>query len=173
MTEFDAIVIGAGHNGLAAAVPPDCSAPTLVSYVYLSTSGKVLPLADPSTQLRFNLSHSDGLAVVVLSKDLEVGVDVERIKPRRKLLSLARRALTPAEAAEVEAAVPEDRLAVFHAAWARREATAKCFGVGLHAPLPSAAVAVADLDAWPGFAAAVAVAATTVPPLRCFTLDPA
>ena len=36
--------------GLAAAVPPDCSAPTLVSYVYLSTSGKFLPLADPSTR---------------------------------------------------------------------------------------------------------------------------
>jgi len=133
--------------------------------------GKPL-LASPGTSLRFNLSHSDGLVVVALSKDLEVGVDVERIKPRRKLLSLAKRALTPAEAARVEAAAPEDRLAVFHAAWARREATAKCFGVGLHTPLPSAATAVVDLDAWPGYAAAVAVAATTVPALRCFTLEP-
>jgi hypothetical protein len=36
--------------GLAAAVPPDCSAPTLVSYAYLSTAGKFVPLADPSTR---------------------------------------------------------------------------------------------------------------------------
>jgi 4'-phosphopantetheinyl transferase len=133
--------------------------------------GKPL-LASAKASLRFNLSHSDGLALVAVAEQLEVGVDVERIKPRRDLLGLARRALVPAEAAQVEAAAPQDRLAVFHAAWARREATAKCLGAGLRAPLPAAAVAVAELGDWPGFAAAVAVAATTVPQLRCFALEP-
>ena len=36
--------------GLAPATPPACSAPTTVSYVYLSTAGQFVPLADPSTR---------------------------------------------------------------------------------------------------------------------------
>jgi hypothetical protein len=36
--------------GLAAATMPDCSAPTVVSYEYFSTSGAFVPLADPSSR---------------------------------------------------------------------------------------------------------------------------
>jgi hypothetical protein len=36
--------------GLAPAVMPDCSAPTVVSYAYFSTSGTFKPLADPSSR---------------------------------------------------------------------------------------------------------------------------
>jgi hypothetical protein len=36
--------------GLAPAVMPDCSAPTMVSYEYFSTSGAFEPLADPSSR---------------------------------------------------------------------------------------------------------------------------
>jgi hypothetical protein len=35
--------------GLAASTPPDCFAPTVVSYVYKNTGGKFVPLADPTT----------------------------------------------------------------------------------------------------------------------------
>ncbi len=35
--------------GLAPANPPDCFAPTVVSYVYKNTSGAFVPLADPTT----------------------------------------------------------------------------------------------------------------------------
>jgi 4'-phosphopantetheinyl transferase len=103
-------------------------------------------LADPPTPLRFNLSHSRDLAVVAVARGREVGVDVEWIDPRR------------------------GRPADFYATWTRREAVAKCLGVGLWATLPAAAVAVSPFDAEPGFAAAIAVAGEDVPPLRRFAI---
>lgn len=98
----------------------------------------------------------------------EVGVDIERIAPRRDLGELTRRALAPEEAARIESLPPAERLAAFHAAWTRREAVAKCHGVGLGAPLPEAPVAVADIDVAPGYAASVAVSGERMPPLRRF-----
>jgi 4'-phosphopantetheinyl transferase len=130
-------------------------------------------LADPAVELRFNLSHSGDLAVVAFSGELEVGVDVEWVRPRKDLLALARRALPAEEAAAVAAGPPEARLTIFHAAWTRREAVAKCLGVGIAAPLPDARVAVSQLDLAPGYAAAIAVTGDGVPPLRRFGLSPA
>lgn len=107
--------------------------------------GKPL-LAGPEAPLRFNLSHSGELALVVISATLEVGVDVERIGARP---------------------------AAFYANWTRREAIVKCHGTGLGRPVPDGPVAVAEVDAGPGYAAALAVAGATVPPLRQFTIEPA
>ena len=127
-------------------------------------------LADPSSPLRFNLSHSGDLALVAVTQGREVGVDVERIRPRRNLPGLADRALDPAAAAAVHAAPPDAQLTAFHEAWARREAIAKCLGTGLGAPLPPSPVAVQPLDAAPGYAAAVAVAGDKVPAMRLLAL---
>ncbi len=102
-------------------------------------------LADPTASLRFNLSHSGELAVVAVATGLEVGVDVQR------------RGSRPAE---------------YYAEWTRREAVAKCHGTGLWTQLPEAPVAVASFDAGPGFAATVAVAGDSVPPLRHFAAEP-
>lgn len=123
-------------------------------------------LADPASALRFNLSHSGALALIAVAWGVEVGVDVERIKPRGDVVRLARRALAPAEAEAVAVAPAATRLDVFHAAWTRREAIAKCAGTGLGAPPPEIPIAVAPLAVAPGFAAAVAVAAEEMPPLR-------
>lgn len=129
-------------------------------------------LADDRGSLRFNLSHSGDLALVAVTREREVGVDVERIRPRGDLLALARRALAPEDAARIEAAPPRSRLTAFHSAWARREAVAKCFGVGLGAPLPEEPVTVLDLDTGPGFAAAVAVAGNDALAVRRFAIGP-
>jgi 4'-phosphopantetheinyl transferase len=127
-------------------------------------------LADPATALRFNLSHSGDLALIAVAEGREVGVDVERIRPRRNLLRLAERALDPAAAAAVRAAPPEDRLTAFHTAWTRHEAIAKCHGVGLRGPLPATPVVASSFDAGPDFAAALAVAGKTMPPVKRFAL---
>jgi 4'-phosphopantetheinyl transferase len=101
---------------------------------------------------RFNLSHSEGLALVAVA-EREVGVDVERIRPQRP--------------------------AGFYAAWARHEARLKCLGTGFGDPtLRSSSsgaqdrqpVAVEDLEVAPEYAAAVAVAGDEVGPLDCRSL---
>ena len=127
-------------------------------------------LADPSSPLRFNLSHSGGLALVAVTLDREVGIDIERIRPRRDLEALAERALDPAAAATVRATAPAERLDAFYRAWTHREATAKCLGTGLGAPLPPTPSAVTTLDAGPGYAATLAVEGDETPVLRRFAL---
>lgn len=96
-------------------------------------------LADPAAPLRFNLSHSGGLALVAVAEGREVGVDIERLGRRP---------------------------AGFYAEWTRREAVAKCHGTGLGGPPASSPVAVESIEAPPGFAAALAVAGDRLPPLR-------
>jgi 4'-phosphopantetheinyl transferase len=120
-------------------------------------------LADPAAKLRFNLSHSGGLALIAVADGLELGIDVERIRPRRDLPRLSERALGPEAARAVRSAPAGERTAAFHRAWTRHEAIAKCHGVGLHAPLPPTPVAVRDIDVGRGYAAALAVAAEEMP----------
>jgi 4'-phosphopantetheinyl transferase len=129
-------------------------------------------LVDPATSLRFNLSHSGDLALIAVAREREVGIDVEWIDLRRDVLALAPHALDDAEAATVRAATPHARSAVFHAAWVRREAIAKCLGTGLAAPAPKATVTVSALDAGPDFAAALAIAGGRLGPLRHFVVTP-
>ena len=130
-------------------------------------------LADGSERLRFNLSHSGPLALVALSAEDEVGVDVEAARADRDPLALAEQALAPADIEAVRNAAPEEQAEVFHRRWARHEARLKCLGVGIFGGTPPVGeVAVRDLDAGSGYAAAVAIAAPEIPPRRCWTFDP-
>ncbi|MGN6217813.1 MAG: 4'-phosphopantetheinyl transferase family protein [Solirubrobacterales bacterium] len=128
-------------------------------------------LAREPRPLRFNLSHSEALALVAVCRDREVGVDVERIEPARDLVSLAERALEPADAAAVREADEPGRTVTFYELWSRHEARLKCLGAGLGEPLPQDAPrpAVETVEVGDGYAAAVAVAAPAPLPLRCWT----
>lgn len=126
-------------------------------------------------RLRFNLSHSGDLVAVAVALDREVGIDVERIDPGRDVLKLAPRALAPEDAVAVAAAPPEDQSLLFHQAWARREAVAKCLGVGLaghpaELSLGDEELSVVPLDFGPEYAAALAVAGA-MPPQRHFDFE--
>lgn len=128
-------------------------------------------LAQAPERLRFNLSHSGGIALVAVSREHEVGVDVEQVRAGRDAVALAERALPPEDVAAVRGAPDEERAEVFHRHWARHEARLKCLGVGLGGEQPQATpVALSDLDLGPGYAAAVAVAVAALPPLREWTL---
>jgi 4'-phosphopantetheinyl transferase len=96
--------------------------------------------------LRFNLSHSEDVAVVAVARDHEVGVDVERLRPLDGLEALAAATLSRAEAL-AWAALPEPlRLPAFLEAWTRKEAFLKAVGEGLSRPLDSFDVTVAPGD---------------------------
>lgn len=127
-----------------------------------------------SSPLRFNLSHSGEIALVALSVEHPVGIDVEEEQPEREPLALAERALGPEDVAAVREAAAAEQSAVFHRRWARHEARLKCSGVGIfRGPSPEGEpVAVGDLDLAPGYAAAVAIGAPALPPLCCWTFDP-
>jgi 4'-phosphopantetheinyl transferase len=114
-------------------------------------------LAASPVALSFNLSHSGGLALVaVAAGGTEIGVDVERIRPRRDLVRLAARWLPAADAETVAAASEATREGVFYSAWTRYEARVKCTGAGISGPPPGPEVVARDLRIDPGYAAAVA-----------------
>jgi 4'-phosphopantetheinyl transferase len=122
--------------------------------VVVSEDGKPR-LSDP-TKLHFNLSHSGSLGLIAVATDIDVGVDVEKIRPRRDLVRLAARWLTDPEAAAIAEADEREREAVFYAAWTRHEARTKCTGAGLSGPPPGPEVVAIELEVDPGYAAALA-----------------
>jgi 4'-phosphopantetheinyl transferase len=80
--------------------------------------------------LRFNLSHSGGLAAIVLGQ-VEVGADVELPRVRRSD-DIARRFFTPGENERLFALSDEAaRADAFFRLWTCKEAFLKCTGEGL------------------------------------------
>jgi 4'-phosphopantetheinyl transferase len=130
-------------------------------------------LAEWPPRLHFNLSHSGGLALIAVTRDCEVGIDIECKKEGRDFVRLARRVLEGEPAEAVYRAHASERAAIFYAAWVRREAIAKCFGSGLGAPLPSRSVSLHEIAVGDGHAAALALAAPAVLPIRRFSFSPA
>ena len=87
-------------------------------------------LAGPAT-LHFNLSGSGEFALLGLSPDCPVGVDVEQVRPLTHLNSLAHSVLTPAEAAAVLPLPAEEGTRRLFQLWTRKEACLKAAGFGL------------------------------------------
>lgn len=81
--------------------------------------------------LRFNLSHSNDIALLAVSTGVDVGVDIEAIRPDLPDATLAAGVLTALELAELEQLPTSQRAEVFFACWARKEACMKALGLGL------------------------------------------
>lgn len=114
-------------------------------------------LAEEPRRLAFNLSHSGDLALIAVAAGrVEIGVDLERVKPLRDLVRLAARWL-PADAEAIATAGAEVREGLFYAAWTRHEARIKCTGAGLGGPPPGPEVVAWALEIDSGYAAAVAL----------------
>lgn len=100
-------------------------------------------LAAGGRGLRFNLSHSSDVAVLVVAAGREVGSDVEALAGRpRPLDALGPRVLSPAELAEFAATDAADRQAAFLRAWTRKEAVLKASGTGIDRDLTTVEVGI-------------------------------
>jgi 4'-phosphopantetheinyl transferase len=88
-------------------------------------------LAEPAwSWLQFNISHSHGLALYAFTRHIEVGVDVEQVRPFNDL-AFAERFFTPGEVESLRLVAPERRTEVFFHAWTRKEAILKATGEGI------------------------------------------
>jgi 4'-phosphopantetheinyl transferase len=126
------------------------------------------PYLPAAPDLRFNLSHSHERALIGVAWRMEIGVDVERLRPMSDCLSLAERFFSPSEAAALAGVPPDQREHDFFRRWTRIEAVLKARGVGLYgigqesAGEWSIAEIGAEVDAAGEYAAAVAVAQAAV-----------
>jgi 4'-phosphopantetheinyl transferase len=117
--------------------------PRDVSFVY-GPQGKP-DLAEPhsTSGIRFNLSHSGEIALLALSLNRDLGVDVEQIRVDFATGEIATRFFSPEECLKLEA-VPADQTAdAFFNCWTRKEAYIKARGEGLFIPLDSFEVTLA------------------------------
>lgn len=85
--------------------------------------------------LRFNLSHTDGLIALAVTKGREVGVDVESFERRRINLDVAPRFFAPAETSELFDLPEQQREHRFLQLWTLKESYIKARGMGLAIPL--------------------------------------
>jgi 4'-phosphopantetheinyl transferase len=87
--------------------------------------------------LRFNLSHTHGLALCAICHDGEIGVDVEFHANSQSLLDLADHYFSEREVADLNALPEAQRGAAFFRYWTLKEAFVKARGEGLSMPLDS------------------------------------
>ena len=100
-------------------------------------------LAEPSGRLRFNLSHAGDLALLAISHDHELGVDIECDRPI-EALDLASRFFSPGEYIALSSLPPQQRQEAFFRCWSRKESFIKALGDGLSFPLDGFEVSLAD-----------------------------
>jgi 4'-phosphopantetheinyl transferase len=103
--------------------------------VFRYSSHRKPSLAAPSTDIRFNLSHSGERAVFALIRGRELGVDVEQIRHDFETESVAERFFSSAEREALARITPGSRYEAFFHCWTRKEAFVKAKGDGLFLPL--------------------------------------
>ena len=96
----------------------------------------------PTEPVRFNVSHSNALAVLSFSRGRELGIDLERVRLDFDSDDIAARYFAPQEVAELRALPSALRAEGFFLCWTRKEAYIKARGDGLQIPLQSFSVSL-------------------------------
>lgn len=87
------------------------------------------------SRLRFNMSHSHGLALYAITEAREIGVDVEHMRADFATDDIARRFFSVFEFGRLCELPDHDRVAGFFKCWTRKEAYIKATGRGMSQPL--------------------------------------
>lgn len=96
--------------------------------------------------IRFNISHTSGLILLGVVRDLELGVDTENLKRKRASVDIADHFFSPFEASALRT-LPEDRQPEhFLHYWTLKESYIKARGMGLSIPLEQFGFTFPDED---------------------------
>lgn len=91
-------------------------------------------LSSDDEGLKFNLSHSRGIALIAVSGGREVGVDVECVNTDFDVFSIAPSVFSAAEVERIRSLSSDVQAETFFAGWTRKEALLKAMGDGLSSP---------------------------------------
>lgn len=154
------------------------TSPQQVCFQY-GAQGK--PVLAGESELYFNVSHTEGLALMAFAQRRAIGVDVENLGRRTEVQRLANRFFSEREQQALKQLCGDELQVAFFRCWTRKEAYIKAKGDGLSLPLdqfdvsitagnrdallatrpdPSEAArwTIRDVAVGAGYAAAVAVA---------------
>jgi 4'-phosphopantetheinyl transferase len=117
-----------------------CS-PGEVGFSYQPTGKPQLAPEFRESRVQFNLSHSGEFALIAVTLDRRIGVDIEVINAERAWEDVAERFFSAAENRILRALPAGERELAFFQCWTRKEAYVKAVGAGLALPLSSFDVA--------------------------------
>lgn len=109
--------------------------PAGLHFVYGSHGKPSLKPGYNTQDLRFNVTHSGGIALLALTFLREVGIDVERIRDDFPCIQIARQFFSDAEYTALCSIDSALRHEAFFNCWTRKEAFIKATGKGLSYPL--------------------------------------
>ncbi len=105
-------------------------APEHLQFEY-GAQGKPALVSTPDLPLYFNLAHSHGLALVAVTPDCELGVDLEALRTLSDMEAVAKRFFSPQEYEQYRTVSAEKKPRAFFNCWTRKEAYIKAIGLGL------------------------------------------
>jgi 4'-phosphopantetheinyl transferase len=94
--------------------------------------------------LGFNVSHSEDLALIALTREPDIGVDIEFNRLLNDIEAMIRATGSLEERRILAGVDDEDRLRLFYRMWARKEALVKVDGAGLEIALTALTVLRTD-----------------------------
>jgi 4'-phosphopantetheinyl transferase len=120
-----------------------CEAPRALRFEYGPHGKPSLGGRPTERSLRFSMAHSGGLGLCAVTRDREIGVDVERVREELAGDRIAERFFSPSEADALRGLPPPARVQAFFELWTCKEAYVKALGSGLSTPLRAFGVALA------------------------------
>ncbi len=117
--------------------------PNRVQFCYGTHGKPALVETSEGIHLRFNLSHSHGLSLYAITRDQEIGIDLEYIRPIPEAKQIAEHYFSARENAVFRALPEHEKPLAFLKCWTRKEAYLKALGVGLTGSLEEFDVSLA------------------------------
>ena len=92
--------------------------------------GKPL-LSSPTSGIQFNISHTNDLALLAVSRDIPLGIDLEMLKQRPNARRIAQRIFDPQIHRRLMQLGDKDFMTAFLLYWTQHEARVKAIGEGV------------------------------------------
>lgn len=121
-------------------------APESLSFCYGSHGKPALAGKTDGDAIRFNVSHSHGVALYAIARGRDVGIDLERIRLDLAVAEIAERFFSRWETATLRTLPTEAQHQAFFRCWTRKEAYIKARGEGLSLPLDEFDVSLAPRE---------------------------
>jgi len=117
--------------------------PSELQFTYSPSGKPSLAAGSDPNGLCFNLAHSHTLAVYALTRNREIGVDVERLRADFPCEQIAERFFSPQEVSKLRGMPDPVKHEAFFNCWTRKEAYIKAKGEGLSIDLDRFEVSLA------------------------------
>lgn len=108
--------------------------PQMVRFRYNPHGKPHLSTRSGGDSIQFNTSHSQGLAVYVVSRQRHLGVDLESLQTIPEIDALLSRWFPPRKAMSLQKLPTQEKHLAFYRWWTQREAYLKALGKGLGGP---------------------------------------